>query len=52
MIFQLGAHGGNEKCLKNFVAKPGEYKVLERPTGRWENATKLDLMERGLGGVQ
>jgi hypothetical protein len=44
-------HGGDEKCMKNFVEKPEGKRPLQRPRHRWEDNIKLGLMEVGCEGV-
>jgi hypothetical protein len=46
------AHMGEEiKVYKVLVGKPEGKRSLGRPRCRWEDGTKMDLREIGLGGV-
>jgi hypothetical protein len=50
-----GACGTNEEKKKNvymsFIRNPGGKRPLGRPRSRWVNDIKVDLVERGWGGV-
>jgi hypothetical protein len=41
----------NDKCTRNFNAKPEEKTPSERPKRRWEDNFKMNLSERGCEDV-
>jgi hypothetical protein len=43
-----GTHGGRERCLQGFVAKPECRRPLRRPRHGWEDNIKMDLREIGM----
>jgi hypothetical protein len=40
-----------EKLYKVLVGKPEGKRLLGRPRRRWEDGTRMDVRETGLGGV-
>jgi hypothetical protein len=48
-ITTVYAHGGDEKCVTNFVGKPEGKRRLGRPRRRWEDNIKMDLKSVGFG---
>jgi hypothetical protein len=43
--------GGNRYACRILVRKPEEKTPLGRPRRRWEDNIKMDLRERGCGGM-
>jgi hypothetical protein len=44
-----GAYGGEKRCAKDVVGKPGGKRPLGRPRRRWEDNIKMDLQDVGGG---
>jgi hypothetical protein len=39
--------GGGERCIQVLVGKPGEKRLAERPSRRWEDNIKIYLQDVG-----
>jgi hypothetical protein len=46
-----GTHGIGEKSVQGFSGKVRRKEPLGRPSHRWEDGIRMDLMEIGCGGV-
>jgi hypothetical protein len=45
------ARMGKEECIYDFGGKAGKKELPICPRRRWEDDIKMDLRERGLGGI-